>query len=220
MDTLESGSSVPVPGAPRPGLLLVISAPSGGGKTTVLQGLLARDAARTRVVTCTTRAPRGGERDGVDYHFLSPGSFEAQVEAGAFLEHAVVYGNRYGTRKEDVLALVRAGREVLLSVDVQGVASIQALAAVDVELASALVTVFLMPPTVEELEGRLKGRGEDDAAVVARRLAVAREEMACWPGFDYLVVSGTREADLARVEAILAAERCRSRRLGGVWRSP
>lgn len=193
-------------------VLLLISAPSGGGKTTVCRQLLATTPGLERAVTCTTRAPRGGERDGVDYHFLPMAEFERRVNAGEFLEHARVYENRYGTLKVEVLHRLRAGRDVLLNIDVQGAASVRAAAPGDAEVAAALVTVFLLPPSLTELRRRLSARGEDLPEVIARRLAAAEAEMAEASRFDYLVPSGTMEADLAAMQAILRAEKLRTGR--------
>jgi len=127
-------------------LLVLISAPSGGGKTTVCQQLLAARPSMTRAITCTTRPPRKGERDGVDYFFLDADSFLKRVQAGNFLEHATVYGNSYGTLKGEVLGKMRQGKDVLLNVDVQGAATIRLRAEEDPELKRALVSVFLTPP--------------------------------------------------------------------------
>lgn len=198
----------------RSSVLLVLSAPSGGGKTTVMQSLLARRPDLRRVITCTTRMPRGGETQGVDYHFLSAEAFEAKINEGAFLEHATVYGNRYGTLAADVIALLEQGFDVILSVDVQGVESIQEMARRDATLARALVTVFLTPDDPAELERRLRGRAQDAAEVIARRLEVASREVARWRTFDYLVVSGTMDLDAERVNSILAAEKLRASRAG------
>lgn len=198
-------------------LLLLVSAPSGAGKTTVSLNLLASEPALTRVITCTTRPARPGERDGVDYHFLDAGEFARRVAAGEFLEHAEVYGNRYGTRKPDVMASLAEGPDVLLSVDVQGAESIRAAAAGDPVLGRALVSVFIVPPSLAELERRLRGRNQDSPETIARRLGMARAEIGHWPHFQYVVSSGTMEEDLAAMRAILAAERLRSgriRRLG------
>lgn len=193
-------------------VLFLVSAPSGAGKTTVGRGLLESEPGMTRAVTCTTRPPREGERDGVDYHFLSRDEFGRRVDAGEFLEHAEVYGNRYGTLKSEVLRHLAEGRDVLLSVDVQGAETIRVAAASDPVLAGALVSVFIMPPSMEELERRLRGRAQDGAEVIARRLAEAGSEMARWRGFDFVVVSGSRDEDLAAMRGILAVERLRSAR--------
>jgi len=193
-------------------VLLVISAPSGGGKTTVCQQLLAANPNLTRAVTCTTRAPRAGEKDGVDYYFMAAARFEEEVQAGLFLEHATVYQYRYGTLKSEVINHLRAGRDVLLSMDVQGVATMQRRAREEPELGKALVTVFLTPPSLEVLAERLRKRGTDATEVRERRLSVAREEIARWQSFDYLVVSTTIAEDMRRMQAILEAEKMKSSR--------
>lgn len=193
-------------------LLVLLSAPSGGGKTTVCQELLAARPDMERAITCTTRAPRAGEKDGVDYHFLDAGSFLKRVQAGNFLEHATVYGNSYGTLKSEVLNKLRQGRDVLLNVDVQGAASIRAHAEEDAELKRALVTVFLTPPSLTVLEERLKKRGTDSPAEIRKRLSVARQEITQWKHFDYLLISNTIPEDLRRMLAIVEAEKMRSER--------
>ncbi len=195
------------------GVLLLISAPSGGGKTTVCTSMLARNPPLRRVITCTTRPPRPGEVDGVDYHFFALPEFERRIEAGEFLEHARVYGNCYGTLRSSVLEVLRAGSDVLLNIDVQGAASIRAAARAEPELGGSLVTVFLTPATLTELEGRLRGRGSEAADVVERRLAAAPGEVAEAEHFDYLVISGTREDDLNRVQSIYVAEKARRHRV-------
>lgn len=193
-------------------IILLISAPSGGGKTTVCNGLLAANPNLRRVVTCTTRSPRAGEVNGVDYHFFSAEEFSRRLAAGEFLEHATVYDKSYGTLKSSVLDLLTAGHDVLLNIDVQGAASVRRAAATDSVFGRALATVFLTPPTLSELEARLRGRGSDSEQVVARRLAEAKAEAAQWSEFDYLVVSGTREDDARRMQAIYDAERLRKTR--------
>ena len=194
-------------------LLILISAPSGGGKTTLCQRLLAASPGMTRAITCTTRSPREGERDGVDYYFLNAESFLKRVQAGNFLEHATVYGNSYGTLKSEVLGRLRQGNDVLLNVDVQGAATIREKAQEDPELRRALMAVFLTPPALGILEERLRKRGTDAPAVIQKRLAVARQEIAQWKHFDYLLLSGSIEEDLRRMLAIVEAEKMRTTRV-------
>jgi guanylate kinase len=190
-------------------ILLVISAPSGGGKTTVCQQLLAANPNLQRVVTCTTRAPRPGEKDGVDYQFLTAEDFLKRVQAGEFLEHATVYGNSYGTLKSDVLSKLRQGRDLLLAIDVQGVAAIRAKAAEVPELQRSLVTVFLTPPSLDILARRLSQRATDTEAVQRKRLSVARQEISQWVHYEYLVLSGSIAEDLRRMQIIIEAEKMR-----------
>ena len=193
-------------------LLILISAPSGGGKTTLCQQLLKARQEMTRAVTCTTREPRKGERDGVDYHFFSAAEFLRRLQAGNFLEHATVYGNSYGILKSDLLGKLRSGRDVLLNVDVQGAATIRERAESEPELKRALITVFLTPTPLTVLEERLKKRAADSAAVIQKRLAVARQEVAQWKNFDYLLTSTTKPEDLRRMLAIVEAEKMRAAR--------
>jgi guanylate kinase len=193
-------------------MLVVISAPSGTGKTTLCVQTLAARPTMSRAITCTTREPRAGEKDGVDYYFLDAADFLRRVQAGNFLEHATVYGNSYGTLKSEVLGKLRAGRDVLLNVDVQGAAAIRAHASEDPELKPVLVTVFLTPPSMAVLEARLKKRGQDTAQNIAKRLAVARQEIAQWKNFDYLIVSSSVAEDVRRLGAILDAEQMRQAR--------
>ena len=194
------------------GLLIVISAPSGGGKTTLCEELLKHQPNTVRAITCTTRDPREGEKDGVDYYFLDAGTFLKRVQAGNFLEHATVYGNSYGTLKSEVLGKLRQGKDVLLSVDVQGAATIRDRALEDPELKRALLTIFLAPPSMEVLEKRLKKRGKDSAAVIQKRLSVARQEVAQARHFDYMMVSSAIAEDLKKMQAIITAEKLRQGR--------
>ena len=193
-------------------LLVLISAPSGGGKTTLQHELLKARPDISRAVTCTTREPRDGEKDGVDYYFLDAGSFLKRVQAGNFLEHATVYGHSYGTLKSEVLGKLRSGKDVLLSVDVQGAAAIRKCADEDPELKRALVTVFLTPDSISTLEQRLRKRGKDSPAVIQKRLAVARQEIQQWKNFDYLIISGSIPDDLRRMISIYEAEKMRPTR--------
>ena len=205
-------AKAPIRSATLSPLLVLLSAPSGGGKTTVCRELLAARPDIARAITCTTRAPRPSEKDGVDYYFLDAGSFLKRVQAGNFLEHATVYGNSYGTLKSEVLNKLRQGRDVLLNVDVQGAASIRAHAEEDAELKKALVTVFLTPSSLAVLEERLKKRGTDSPADIRKRLSVARQEITQWKNFDYLLISDTIPQDLRRMLAIVEAEKMRSER--------
>jgi len=194
-------------------LLIVISAPSGGGKTTLCRQLLAAQPQRlTRAITCTTRAPRDGEVADVDYFFLDATTFLKRVQAGHFLEHATVFGNSYGTLKSEVMGKLRQGKDVLLNIDVQGAAAIRACAEADAEIKRSLVMVFLTPASHTILEARLKKRGTDSPAVIQKRLGVARQEIAQWKHFDYLIISTTVPEDLRQMLAILQAEKLRSAR--------
>jgi guanylate kinase len=194
-------------------LLVLISAPSGGGKTTLCHQLLSARRQMARAITCTTRAPRENERDGVDYYFLDAASFLKRVQAGNYLEHATVYGNSYGILKAEVLGKLRQGKDVLLTVDVQGAATIRERAEEDTELKRALVSVFLTPPSLAVLEERLRKRGTDSAAVIAKRLSVARQEIAQWKNFDYLLISTSITEDLRRMLAVIEAEKMRPSRV-------
>lgn len=191
-------------------LLVLISAPSGGGKTTLTARILESDPNTVRAVTCTTRAPRDGEKDGVDYYFLDPADFLKRVQSGHFLEHATVYGNSYGTLKSEVLGRLRQGKDVLLNVDVQGAAAIRAKAEAEPDLNRALVSVFLTPRSLSVLEQRLRQRGKDSPTTIQKRLSVARQEIAQWKHFDYLIISQTVADDVKRLQAVLTAERLRS----------
>ncbi len=194
-------------------LLLLISAPSGGGKTTLCEQLMAARPQMARVVTCTTRPPRQGEQDGVDYYFLDATSFLKRVQAGNFIEHATVFGNSYGTLKSEVLGKLRQGKDVLLSVDVQGAAAIREQAQSEPEIKRSLVTIFMTPPSLEVLEQRLLKRGTDSAATIQNRLSVARHEIAQWKNFDYLLISTTIGEDLRRVLVVLEAEKMKPARI-------
>lgn len=193
-------------------LLILISAPSGGGKTTLCQQLLAARPDVTRAITCTTRLPRPGEKDGVDYHFLGVAEFERRVKAGEFIEYATVFGRSYGTLRSELMDKLRAGRDVLLNVDVQGAATIRKYAAAELELRRQLVTVFLMPPSLAALEKRLRKRNTDAPEEICKRLDIARREIAQWKHFDYLLISSTVKKDLQRMLAIVEAEKMKSAR--------
>ena len=193
-------------------LLILISAPSGGGKTTLCNQLLAARPDMTRAITCTTRAPRPGEKDGVDYYFLDPVEFQRRVAAGEFIEHATVFGRGYGVLRSELLDRLRQGRDVLLNVDVQGAATIRKRAQSEPEFRRALVTIFLTPASLAEVRWRLKTRGADSPEVIRKRLAVAKAEIAQWRHFDYLLISTTKPEDLRRALAILEAEKMQAAR--------
>jgi guanylate kinase len=193
-------------------LLILISAPSGGGKTTLVRQLLRARKNIVRAVTCTTREPRKGERHGLDYYFLKAADFLTRVQAGNFLEHATVYGNSYGLLKSELLGKLRQGKDVLLNVDVQGAATICKKAGAEPELKRALVTIFLTPTSLQEIEARLKRRGADLPEVIRKRVAMAKQEIAQWKNFDYLLISSSKQEDLRRTLAIIEAEKMRVNR--------
>ena len=184
-------------------LVVVISAPSGAGKTTLCDNVRAALPSVSRAVTCTTRSPRDGELDGVDYHFLAEDEFLDRVEGGEFLENAVVHGNHYGVLKSELRAKLAEGNDVLLNIDVQGAATIREAAADDPVLSESLVTVFLCPASLGDLEQRLRGRGTDSDEIITKRLAIARDEIAQAGKFDHTLTSQTREADLGQMLGII-----------------
>lgn len=193
--------------------MIVVSAPSGAGKTTLCGNLLNADPQVKRVITCTTRPPRAGEKDGVDYFFLSRDVFEKKIENGEFLEYAVVHGNYYGTLKSEVFKIRESGNDVLLNIDVQGAGKIRERASQDEELKRSLVTVFVGATGMDVLEERLRKRALDSEETLQRRLLNAAEEIKRWHEFDYLIISGTMEEDLERLKAIVCTERMRTNRL-------
>ncbi|MGD0251336.1 MAG: guanylate kinase [Verrucomicrobiota bacterium] len=193
-------------------LLILISAPSGGGKTTLCHQLLAARPDMTRAITSTTRAPRPGEKDGVDYYFFEPAEFQRRQQAGEFIEHATVFGWSYGILRSELLDKLRSGRDVLLNLDVQGAATIRERAQSEPVLQNALVTVFLTPPSIKVLEERLKKRASDAPEEIQKRLGIARREIARWDNFDYLLISLSVQEDLRRMLAIVEAEKMRAAR--------
>jgi guanylate kinase len=190
----------------RRGLLLVISAPSGGGKSAVLQRLLAAEPELAYSVSVTSRPPRAGEVEGKDYFFVSRQRLETMIAQGVFYEWAEVHGNLYGTRQDTIQRALEAGKDVALDIDVQG--------GMDVKWQSPdAALVFLMPPSFKKLEERLRGRGTDNEEAIQRRLANARHEMQFWRQYDYVVINEDLETAVAEVLQILSAERLRTRHL-------
>jgi guanylate kinase len=200
-----------IPVVRRP-LVVVISSPSGGGKTTLCERLLREERSLVRGVTCTTRAPRGGEAPGRDYHFLSESEFAQRQANGEFLEHAVVHGRHYGTLRQTVLDALARGQDILLAIDVQGAAQIRAAARQappDDPLARGYVDVFVAPPSLDVLRERLRRRAEDAPEEIERRLRNAAGELERWREYRYRVVNDDLPTALAQIQAILAAEHCR-----------
>ncbi|MCS6771898.1 MAG: guanylate kinase [Kiritimatiellae bacterium] len=194
---------------PPRSLLLVVSAPSGGGKTTLCERLLAEFDQMIYSVSCTTRPPREGEVDGVDYYFISEAEFEKRVRAGEFLEHAIVHGHRYGTLRRFIERGFATGRDVLMDIDVQGAAQIRAsLAALPPNdpLRLGFVDVFIAPPSIEVLRKRLYLRGKDSDEVIERRIAQAEQELSRWREYQYLIINDRLDASYDALRAIVVAE--------------
>jgi len=191
------------------GLLLIVSGPAGSGKTTVCDRMLAEEPRLQRVVTSTTRAPREGERHGVDYYFFDHAAFEAKVAAGEFYEHAHVHTNRYGTLKSEILGKLAAGKDLLLNIDVQGAATFREAEREDPLLRGKVATVFIMPPSMDELESRLRHRSTDDEDEIHRRLCVARDEIRQRELYDHCILSGTRFEDFEALRSIYLREKAK-----------
>jgi len=194
----------------RQGILFVVSAPSGTGKSTLCDNLR-QTPDFIYSVSCTTRKKRPGEVHGEDYYFLSREEFESKIKGGAMLEYAEVHGNYYGTLADSVLGALNEGTDVLLDIDVQGARNIRNN--VNGALRESLVDVFIMPPTMTELERRLRKRGTESEEEIMRRLEHGKEEMRCWQEFKYTILTGSTEEDLTKFRAIMRAERYLSRRL-------
>jgi guanylate kinase len=206
-DTSQSSSGLAIA---RRGLLLVLSSPSGAGKTTLSRQLLKAEPGIAISISVTTRKPRPGEVDGRDYIFCDQPAFEQMRDSGALLEWASVHGNLYGTPKAPVMDLLAAGKDVLFDIDWQGAQQLKERAPEE------LVRVFILPPSAGTLEQRLKTRAQDDATVVARRLAAASAEIAHWAEYEYVIINEDVGVSLAGLRAILAAERLRRSRQQGL----
>ncbi|MBC6416861.1 MAG: guanylate kinase [Rhodospirillales bacterium] len=196
----------------RRGFMLVLSSPSGAGKTTLSRRLLTDDAAFAMSVSATTRPRRGGEVEGQDYFFVTPERFAEMVAGQAFLEHATVFGHSYGTPRAPVEEALAAGRDVLFDIDWQGTQQLHANSGKDKDL----VRVFILPPSVAELERRLHRRAQDSAEAVRSRMTKAAGEMSHWGEYDYVIVNDSVEKSLAELLAIVQAERLRRNRRTGL----
>lgn len=196
----------PAPRAQRRGLMLVLSSPSGAGKTSIARRLLELEPELDLSVSVTTRPRRPAERDGIDYHFIDEERFARMVAQGELLEHAVVYGHRYGTPRRAVEAALARGRDVLFDIDWQGAQQLREAAGEDV------VGVFILAPSVEALAARLRSRAQDSEEVVRYRLARVAADVTHWAEYEYVLINEELEASVAAVRAILVAERLKRRR--------
>jgi guanylate kinase len=193
----------------RRGLLIVLSSPSGAGKTTISRMLLESDGDMTMSISATTRPKRPGEVEGVDYHFVDDAEFDRLIEAGEFVEWAPVFGYRYGTPKAPVKDALREGRDILFDIDWQGTQQLHSAMGED------LVRIFILPPSMDELGRRLRERGTDAEEVVADRMRRAASEIGHWAEYDYVLVNADMDKCLGKVQTIVAAERLkRSRQVG------
>ncbi len=197
-------SQPPAPSPPRRGLLIILSSPSGAGKSTLARRLRDWDPEISFSVSATTRAPRPGERDGQDYHFISEEAFQAEVAAGAMLEHARVFGNFYGSPLAPVQAAIDSGRDVLFDIDWQGAQQIR-----NSKLGPHTLSIFLLPPSIGELHRRLVARGQDAPEVIARRMRKSWDEISHWDAYDYVLINDDLEETDRRLKQIVSASRLR-----------
>ncbi len=195
----------------RRGLLIILSSPSGAGKSTLARRLMDWDPTIRFSVSATTRAPRPGEVDGREYHFRARPAFEALIAAGEMLEHAEVFGNFYGSPKAPVEAAMADGRDTLFDIDWQGGQQIR-----NSSLGKDVVSIFVLPPSIAELEKRLRGRGQDSAEVIAGRMAKSRDEISHWAEYDYVLVNDDLDRAAQALFTIITAERMRRDRLPGL----
>lgn len=205
-----SGAATPATAIRRRGFLLVLSSPSGAGKTTITRRLLERDPSLSLSVSVTTRPRRSSEIDGRDYHFIDQAKFERMVVQDELLEHATVFGHSYGTPREPIETALEAGRDIVTDIDWQGTQKLSRSAVKD-----DLVTIFVLPPSAGALEARLRTRAQDSDEVVAARLAKSAQEMGHWEEYQYFIVNDDLEVSVAQAEAIVVAERSkRVRQIG------
>ena len=194
----------------RTGIILLVSGPSGSGKTTLCRRL-ADEGEVVYSTSCTTRPAREGEKNGHDYHFLSREEFEQRITAGDFIEYAEVHGNLYGTLKSEVMDHISIGKDVVMDIDVQGADLVRSCS--EPIINNALVELFVMPPSEEELLARLTGRGTDSDSVISLRMKNAINEMDHWQKYTYRLISATREEDYTAFKALLTTERLKTSRL-------
>lgn len=197
----------------RNGMVLILSGPSGSGKSTLYKRAFAVTGGFEFSVSCTTRSPREGELDGIDYHFKTREQFTELLKQDAFAEHAEVHGNYYGTLKSELLGRLEKGIDVLLDIDVQGAMQLRELCKKDPRFADACVFVFVMPPSYAELEKRLRGRGSETEETLARRLKNARQEMTFWKEYDYVILNDQLEEASERFTALINTMRLAVRRM-------
>lgn len=195
----------------RRGLLIILSSPSGAGKTTLARRLMGWDETLGFSISATTRAPRPGETDGQDYHFVDEATFKAMVREGGMLEHAHVFGHFYGSPLAPVEAAIEAGRDVLFDVDWQGAEQIKHSA-----LRDHVLSVFVLPPSIAELRRRLIGRGQDTPEVIHKRMQKSWDEISHWHGYDYVLINDDLESTFERLRTIVAAERLRQAQQPGL----
>lgn len=191
----------------RRGLLFILSSPSGAGKTTITRSLLANDPDLRVSVSVTTRPPRPGEVDGKDYHFISKEQFTAMIDNNQLLEHAKVFGNYYGTPLKPVEEALANSQDIIFDIDWQGTQQLKQ------KLVNDLVTVFILPPSQEELERRLRSRQQDDKSIIQDRMQKASDEISHYSEYDYIIVNTNLEKSIQKAQSILEAERCKRRRL-------
>ncbi|HVZ05283.1 guanylate kinase [Hyphomicrobium sp.] len=206
----KTGAANAEPHIERRGLLFIISSPSGAGKTTLARRLLAADKNIAMSVSVTTREPRPGERNGVDYHFVDRDRFEMMKSRGELLEWARVFDNHYGTPRVPVEEAIQAGKDVLFDIDWQGAQQLKE------KMHDDVVCVFILPPSGDVLEERLRTRAQDSEETVARRMAAASSELSRWPEYDYVIVNTDLDQSTNAIQSILVAERLKRGRLSGL----